>query len=61
MEHAGGPFNKGRARRAGENVVTRNDFEKNEPDCLVQELWTVSVAAVGMLCRFGPVKIKLLD
>jgi len=51
----------GRARRAGENVVTRNDFEKNEPDCLVQELWTVSVAAVGMLCRFGPVKIKLLD
>ena len=51
----------GRAARARENVVSRNDVEKNEPGCFVQKLWTLPVAAVGRFCRFGPVKIKLVD
>src|SRR6185369_7218984 len=49
------------ARRARENVVTRNDVEKNDPDFFAQKPWTLPVAAVGLFCRFGPVKIKLVD
>ena len=50
-----------RARRARENVAIRDDVEKNEPDCFVQTPWTVPLAAIGRFCRFGPVKIKLMD